>query len=414
MKTRFDGLASGSPDPLLSPAPPCAPRCAHQDSRSGCIWGEELKEFIRFRADMDLLKKEHAILMKENVERKELEEIQATELLYQNQNMERMQSTISLLTKEVTSCRDEISNLQKTVQGLQSRHMQNPDLRKAQSIRESARSLLLANGVNPELLSHSQFSDFALQNPVAQQRNIELLKTKQKMSAVGVTNTPASIAAFAADDAKLILRKNGIDPNRLTTAQLASFQAQSPQAQRETVLLYQACLQQNTPVSSTTANGNTTGATTTPTPPSLGGDPRILLERINKHLDELNTERTRASENPAPRNTARGVYSYADAQDQEADADDDECECSLCVRAGMCKSVGVGKRRDEESSDDEREDKKRGKEPEKVLMQGMIFSIPRFYSSTGANSTQGIHNQINPKLKLPRLLQISLKRIMST
>lgn len=69
-------------------------------------------------AHVDKLKTANELLLEEKVERKELEEILATELLYHNHTMERMQTKISSLTKEVTCCWTEIRNLQDAVKGL--------------------------------------------------------------------------------------------------------------------------------------------------------------------------------------------------------------------------------------------------------------------------------------------------------
>ena len=71
-------------------------------------------------AHVDKLRTANELLLEEKVERKELEEILATELLYHNHTMEKMQTKISSLTKEVTCCWTEIRKLQDAVKGLKS------------------------------------------------------------------------------------------------------------------------------------------------------------------------------------------------------------------------------------------------------------------------------------------------------
>lgn len=74
----------------------------------------------QLRAHMDKLKSTNELLLEERVERKELEELLAAELLHHNLTMERMQAKISSLTKEVTCCWTEIRKLQDAVKGLES------------------------------------------------------------------------------------------------------------------------------------------------------------------------------------------------------------------------------------------------------------------------------------------------------
>lgn len=114
--------------------------------------------------------------------------------------------------------------------------------------------ILRRNGINPEHLSHAQFASFQAQSPAIQEKSIQVYAQNLRNQTKGLSRVDMEDQAsrmmqsdldtdrepFEADTdlATDMLRRNGINPEQLSQAQLASFLAQSPSIREESIQLY--------------------------------------------------------------------------------------------------------------------------------------------------------------------------------
>jgi len=113
-RARFTTLPGEAAQSAPSPYHPVDPEMEDNHSLQHLEVG-----ILKLWAHIDKIKNENHLRKEEKVERKEIEELLAGELLYHNRTMEKMKAKINSMSTEVSSCWKEIHKLQDAVKELE-------------------------------------------------------------------------------------------------------------------------------------------------------------------------------------------------------------------------------------------------------------------------------------------------------